>query len=88
VKYNVGQRRNSVCGQAVRVLKCCNLKVMSSIPALTARWIVLGSPRFNSSVMLVNTQVCRWTVGFLNSLGHNENYWFTSNCVTPSQSSL
>ena len=56
-------------------------------PPLPLAGFVLGSPEFNSSVTLVNSQLhCLRTVGILKLVGHNENYWFTSNYVTPIKS--
>ena len=56
----------------------------SSIPAITG--FVLSCPELHSSdklVKSVNSQlVFLQPLGNLNPLGHNENYWFTSNCVT------
>ena len=60
----------------------------------TPAGVVLGSPEFNSSVVLVNSQrVCLRRVGILTGyvylkylflslfVGHNVNYRVTSNCV-------
>ena len=45
----------------------CNSEAPSSGHALTASWFVHVSPRFNSSAMLVNSQlVCLRSVGILN----------------------
>lgn len=63
----------------------CDPQSMSSIPTLLLlTGFVLGSPEFDSLIMLVYSKlVCFWPVEILSLLGHNEYYWFTINCVTP-----
>ena len=46
--------------------------------------VALGTPEFNSSVTPVNSKlVSLFLLVILTLVGHNENYWFTNNCVTP-----
>ena len=48
--------------------------------ATTLAGFALGTPEFT----LVNTKlVCLSLLAILTLVGHNENYWFTYNCVTP-----
>ena len=51
-------------------------KLKSHSDSLLAE-LVHGSPKFKSSAMLVNSQVVwLWTVGFLNPVTFNLNYFF------------
>ena len=54
----------------------CNSEAPSSSPALTAG-LVHGSPEFESSAMLVNSQlVCLWPVWILKPVKFDLNYLF------------
>ena len=57
----------------------CNSEAASSSPALTASWIVHGSPEFKSSATFVNSQlVCLRPVGILNPVIFDLNYLYQS----------
>ena len=65
---------------AFRVLEYFNPEAQSPIPALTASCIQSQKSR----AQLVNSRLVRvWLVGNLELVGHNENYWFTSNRLPP-----
>ena len=60
----------------------CNPKAPSSLPRLLDLLSVV--PILTPRVTLVNRKpVYLFLLAILTPVGHNENYWFTNNCVTP-----